>query len=70
MGQTLFGAKATLAVLNQETITVEENSMSFTSIEIVEEPIAVDDYVRLVEDVGWKRFVDPASVETALRHSL
>ena len=45
--------------------------MSFsTTIEIVEEPIAVDDYLRLVEDVGWKRFVAPASVETALTHSL
>ena len=29
------------------------------SIEIVEAPISADDYLRLVEDVGWKRFVNP-----------
>ena len=40
------------------------------SIEIVKEPISVDDYLRLVEDVGWKRFVNPASVEAALKNSL
>ncbi|MFZ1756712.1 MAG: GNAT family N-acetyltransferase [Caldilineaceae bacterium] len=43
--------------------------MDTEQIEIVVQPIPAEDYLRLVVDVGWKRFVNPEAVETALANS-
>lgn len=43
--------------------------MDTGQIEIVVQPIPAEDYLRLVVDVGWKRFVNPESVEAALTNS-
>lgn len=39
-------------------------------ITITAEEIAPADYLSLVDDVGWSRFVKPSSVPTALKNSL
>ena len=39
-------------------------------IEISEQPIPAPDYLRLVADAGWTRFVDPEAAGPALKNSL
>ncbi len=42
----------------------------FSSFSILDAPIPAPDYLRLIADAGWTRFVDPDAAGPALKNSL
>ncbi len=59
-----------VGILEKTVKPAPDRHTSAPSISICEEPIPAPDYLRLVADAGWTRFVHTDAVDTALKNSL